>query len=517
MIANPPLRTLRRFVPVLAGTLALGAVLLPGAALADPLGFQIQVPPGGLAVHENAGQATVTVTRDLLESGMPAQVRYITSGNGYDPDTKAPFDCGGTPCTATSYDFTSVKGELDFSVGQTSMSFTVPITDHGTDSVPKTLQLALFGPNPIGLGPVSQTTLTILNDDPVAPPAPGNPLGLSVPPPAGNPLQGARFFVDPQSEAAQAAHAHPALWTIASQPGTARFGSFSYGSPYVPDIGTAVSRYLTRAGATEPGAVPLLATYRITQGACRRGIPNGDSTDQQQAYHDFIQGFAQGIGSYPAVLFLEEDALITTPCLNAQGLATRMAELNDAINVLTATCPHLVIYLDAGAADALHAQAAASLLQRAGVSKIEGFFLNSTHYDWTGKEIRYGETISRLTGGKHFVVNTGDAGQGPLRPGNIVKQGLEVLCNPVGRGLGPKPTTTTGYPNVDMFAWTSNPGESGGQCSAPDSLPGAPPTGQFWPGYALMLVRDANFNVSAGAVTARTARSRKAHHRKHRR
>ncbi len=76
----------------------------------DPLGFQIQVPAGGLVVHENAGQATVTVTRDPREAGQPAQVRYITSGNGYDPDTNAPFDCGGAPCSATSYDFTSVKG-----------------------------------------------------------------------------------------------------------------------------------------------------------------------------------------------------------------------------------------------------------------------------------------------------------------------------------------------------------------------------------------------------------------------
>jgi endoglucanase len=186
-----------------------------------------------------------------------------------------------------------------------------------------------------------------------------------------------------------------------------------------------------------------------------------------------------------------------------------MAELNDAINVLTTTCPHLVIYLDAGAADALHARNAANLLMRAGVSKIQGFFLNSTHYDWTLKEIRYGEQISRMTGGKHFVVNTGDAGQGPLRPHNIVRQGLEVLCNPVGRGLGPKPTTNTGYPNVDMFAWTSNPGESGGQCSSPGfSLAGAPPTGQFWAKYALMLVQHANFQVASGAVTARRHRRR---------
>jgi endoglucanase len=494
---------LRRLMLGFAAAFAVGASLLPAGAAAaapggDPLGFQIAVPAGGLVVHENAGQAVVTVTRDPVRSAMPAQVRYITSGDGYSPATGAPFDCGGTPCTATSFDFTSVKGEVDFPAGQTSMSFAVPITDHGTVSVPKTLQVALFGPTPIGLGAVSNTTLTILNDDPLGPPPAGNPLGLAVAPPGTDPLQGARFFVDPQSEVAKAARSHPALRLIASQPGTARFGNFSFGSPYVPDIGTAVSRYLTRAAATEPGTVPLLATYRITQGACHRANHgNGDSPAQQQAYHNFIAGFAQGIGSYQAVLFLEEDGLITTPCLNAQGLATRMNELNDAIDVLNATCPHLVIYLDAGAADALHARDAARLLVRAGVAKIEGFFLNSTHFDWTRKEIRYGEAISRMTGGKHFVINTGDNGRGPLRPHNLVRQGLEVLCNPVGRGLGPRPTTNTGVSNVDMFAWTTNPGESAGQCSDQPGkeLPGAPPTGAYWTKYALMLVKNANFHI----------------------
>ena len=124
------------------------------------------------------------------------------------------------------------------------------------------------------------------------------------------------------------------------------------------------------------------------------------------------------------------------------------------------------------------------------MAKIQGFFLNSTHFDWTSKEIRYGERVSRLTGGKHFVVNTGENGQGPLIPPDRVHEGNEVLCNPPGRGLGPKPTTDTGYPNVDAFAWTSNPGESGGAC-----VPGAPPTGTYWPAYALMLVQNADFAV----------------------
>jgi hypothetical protein len=160
----------------------------------DPNGFQIQVPPGGWTVHENAGQAVITVVRDPSASRAGAQVRYITSGNGYNPDTNAPFDCGGTPCSATPYDFTSVKGQLDFAPGQSTATFAVPIVDHGTTTVPKTFRVSLFGASPIGLGPTASAPLTILNDDPVTPPTPGNPLGLAVAPTGGNPLAGARFL-----------------------------------------------------------------------------------------------------------------------------------------------------------------------------------------------------------------------------------------------------------------------------------------------------------------------------------
>ncbi len=309
-----------------------------------------------------------------------------------------------------------------------------------------------------------------------------NPLGLAPAPTNGNPLSGASLFVDHESEAALAARSDQLLRVIANEPGTARFGSFSWPSP-----GAAVHEYLVRAAQEEPGTVPLLATYRVVDGHCGHWTPTPSDVS---SYHGFIIHVARGIGRHRAVLFLEMDALITIGCLTPQGVGIRMHELRDAINVLTARCPHLVIYLDAGAADALSSRRAARLLRRAGVAKIQGFFLNSTHYDWTSKEIRYGERISRLTGGKHFVVNTGENGQGPLIPPDRVHQGNEVLCNPPGRGLGPKPTTATGFPNVDAFAWTSNPGESGGAC-----VPGAPPTGVYWPAYAEMLVRNADFTV----------------------
>ena len=204
---------------------------------------------------------------------------------------------------------------------------------------------------------------------------------------------------------AHAARRYPALKTISSEPGTARFGSFSFGHNGVPNIATAVSRYLTRAEVEEPGTVPLLATYRIVHGLCGHA---SDTPADVASYKGFIDGFAQGIGSYHAVLFLEMDSIITMGCLSRHGQAVREQELQYAINTLIADCPHLVIYLDAGAADALSARQAARYLRRSGVAKIQGFFLNATHFDWTSNEIRYGEQISRLTGGKHFVVNTGD-------------------------------------------------------------------------------------------------------------
>jgi endoglucanase len=356
-------------------------------------------------------------------------------------------------------------------------------------------------PFPAAGAPPSFVVPPIVNPNPLLPSAPSNPVAPS----SGNPLAGDQFFVDRQSAAAKAAQRYPALNTIAREPGAARFGSFSFGANGIPDIRTAVSRYLTRTAVQAPGTVPMMATYRVVDGHCGNWA---DPPADQAAYHNFIQGFAQGIGSTRAVLFLEMDSLITTPCLSPQGVDVRMRELSDAINVLTANCPGLVIYLDAGAADALPARQAASLLGRAGVAKIQGFFLNATHYDWTSKEIAYGEQISRLTGGKHFVVNTGENGQGPLVPSNVAKNGNEVLCNPPGRGLGPLPTSNTGHANVDAFAWTSNPGESGGKC-----VPGAPPTGAYWPQYGLMLVHNANFAVGKPA-SVRPAHVHKARRRK---
>ncbi|MHB1570828.1 MAG: glycoside hydrolase family 6 protein, partial [Solirubrobacteraceae bacterium] len=209
-----------------------------------------------------------------------------------------------------------------------------------------------------------------------------------------------------------------------------------------------------------------------------------------QRYDSFMSQVAQGIGNFHVVFFLELDSLITAPCLSRHQLATRDAELRYAISALNAD-PHVLVYLDGGAADAAPAPRQARYLLGAGVKQAAGFFVNSTHFDWTTKEIHYGQEISRLLGGGvHFIVNTGENGRGPLRPHNVTRQGNEVLCNPPGRGLGPLSMTgpvadQTAYADVDGLLWFTNPGGSGGQC-----VKGAPPTGVFWPAYAVELARN---------------------------
>jgi endoglucanase len=470
---NASTRRLSLLLLLALAALAAGAFSRSVAAASDPGGFYFS--QSQYFVDENGGKAVITVERHNTASS--AVVRFLTLGQ-----TASQPDYAEAP-----YFFSPVKSgvnapDLNFAPGQASATFTVPIVDHGFDSLASDVQLSLYGGYPIGLAEPSTATLTILDTDPNPTVDPRDPLGLPNAMLATDPLAGAKLFVDPDDEAAVAAKSYPAIAAIAQQPGAARFGSFSY-----PDASRSVSTFLARAQYEQPGTIPVLTTYMIVNGHCGRW---SDPPARQLAYHNWIEGLAQGIGDYRAVLALEQDSLITTGCLSRHGLAVRMAELRDAVNVLTANCPNLVIYLDAGAADGLPASRAAHLLEQAGVAKVQGFFLDATHFDWTSREIRYGEQISRLTGGKHFIVNTGESGRGPLVPAFRVYNGNEVLCNPVGRGLGPKPTTETGYHNVDAFLWLDNPGGSSGTCSA-----GAPPAGVYWPKYALMLIKNADYTV----------------------
>jgi endoglucanase len=470
-----PLTVLRLLLPLLA-TLALLAV--PAAASADA--GTVALSSDSYSVQENGGAATITVVRS--DPRGDAEVRYGVWTNH----------------SATAYiDYEPVSGRIDFADGQREATFQIPIHDDMNVEGNETVKLGIYGAYPMALAQPTRALLTIVDDDAIASGRdPLNPLALSPAPTNGDPLQGARFFVDEEwGLANRVAHSlgrrEPGvarkLRVIADQPETKRFGGWT------ADPRHEIATFLQRAQATDPGAVPLVATYRLKHLACGHVA---DSPAEAASYKRWYQEFAQGIGNHRVVLFDEIDALITAPCLSHAGLKVRIDELRSAIATLS-TLPHAVVYVDAGAADANSHDFMARMLRWIGVDRIQGFFTNSTHQDWTSHEIHYARwLVGRLGGRPHYVVNTAANGRGPLVPKSRVADGNSYRCNAPGRGLGPRPTSDvpSRYRNLDALIWIGNPGRSAGQkCSR---LAGAPPTGDFWLQYALALIDNADFRIT---------------------
>jgi endoglucanase len=293
---------------------------------------------------------------------------------------------------------------------------------------------------------------------------------------AGAPLAGARLYVDPNSSAAQQAQAwqssRPAdaaqMQKIASQPQADWFGGWS------GDIQSAVNSRVSTV--TAAGAVPLLVAYDIYERDCG-GYSSGGASSPD-AYRSWIRGFAAGIGDRRAVVLLEPDALAGLDCLSATDQATRYGLLSDAVSVLAAHTG-VSVYIDAGHSRWHSPADIATRLQAAGVTGAQGFSLNVSNFLFTSDEQAYGDQVSALTGGAHFVLDTSRNGLGPSPDGQ--------WCNPSGRALGNRPTAATGDAIADAYLWIKRPGESDGSCN------GGPAGGVWWADYALGLAQRAAY------------------------
>lgn len=68
----------------------------------------------------------------------------------------------------------------------------------------------------------------------------------------------------------------------------------------------------------------------------------------------------------------------------------------------------------------------------AGIAEANGFSLNVSNFAPTRENVAYGEKVSRLVGGKHFIIDTSRNGL-PINS--------KAWCNPRGRALGVSPPT----------------------------------------------------------------------------
>ena len=300
-----------------------------------------------------------------------------------------------------------------------------------------------------------------------------SPGGRARPLPQGgaNPLAGKRLYVDPNSTAKREAEtlrrSRPQdaalLSQIADQPVARWLGG------WVGDIGREVDAAVSTITGT--GSLPVFVAYNIPGRDC--GQYSAGGANGGDAYRRWMGAFASGLRGRPALVVLEPDALAGIDCLNASGQQQRLALLREAVVVLKAQ--RADVYIDAGNARWKSADVMAARLRQAGIAQADGFSLNVSNYIDNAANIAFGEKLSRLLGGKHFIIDTSRNGLGSTRD----------WCNARGQALGVAPTTRTGHPLVDAFLWIKQPGESDGTCQ------GGPKAGSWWSDIALELSRAA--------------------------
>ena len=284
----------------------------------------------------------------------------------------------------------------------------------------------------------------------------GSPAPAQSPEP--NPLEGMKLYVDRDSpswaqwqayeRSGKTAHAN-LIWRIAREPRALWLGRFTR-----PNFHMKVRRLIDAAVAE--GAVPLLTVMRAQATQCGPHYTGGGPAEdaRTRAWYDDLAG---AIGNDRVVIAFEPDSLGTIDCQAPGRRDDRIRLLRYGVDALS-RLPNATIYIEGGASDWEPAERTAKQLREVGIATVRGFMLNATHQDWTRNNIEHGLVISRLTGGKHFVINTAENGRGPIHHHLPNGRRLTVWCNPPDRGLGPPPTTQTSNPMVDAYLWINRPG-----------------------------------------------------------
>jgi endoglucanase len=295
----------------------------------------------------------------------------------------------------------------------------------------------------------------------------GNPQQL-------NPFKGKRLYVDPSSAARKQADAWQRtrpqdaahMRYIASQPQAIWLGG------WMRDARGETDALVTRIVAAR--ALPVFVVYNIPYRDC--GMYSAGGARGGDDYRRWIRDVATGLKGRESVVILEPDAIAAIDCLPLRLKDERYVLLREAAKTLTSARAH--VYIDIGNANWQQANEAADRLVMAGIDIAQGFSLNVSNFHSTQVNITYGDRLSRMVGGKHYVIDTSRNGVGAT----VEKE----WCNARNQALGQAPTTDTNAPLADAFLWIKTPGQSDGTCN------GGPKAGDWWADYALELSKMAS-------------------------
>ncbi|MCX5414697.1 glycoside hydrolase family 6 protein [Streptomyces sp. NBC_00059] len=281
-------------------------------------------------------------------------------------------------------------------------------------------------------------------------------------------------------------------------------------------------------------SVPVFALYNVPGRDCANYSGGGASTTAE--YREWIDAVARGIGGHQALVVLEPDSLALLPADcgqdDAEGTRTaaRYTEVNYAVDTLEPLA-RTKVYLDTGHQGWHSVNSIVPRLLKGGVERATGVYTNASNYHTEDANTWYGTLISSCLayvdkGGdsaecpnqwwpradaqswldanvdtdparmKHFVTDSSRNGLGTWTAPAGKYTDAQEWCNPPDRGLGARPTTSTGDPLHDARLWIKIPGESDGLClrgtegpEDPERGTVDPAAGAWFPQQALELVR----------------------------
>jgi endoglucanase len=110
-------------------------------------------------------------------------------------------------------------------------------------------------------------------------------------------------------------------------------------------VGPAVGGYVGAADSHD--LLPVLVAYNLPgRDACGGQSAGGAGSDA--AYRTWISTFAAAVGTHPAVVVIEPDALGDFDCMTAAQIQARLDLLTYAVSMFTQKAPNAWAYLDGG-------------------------------------------------------------------------------------------------------------------------------------------------------------------------
>lgn len=196
------------------------------------------------------------------------------------------------------------------------------------------------------------------------------------------------------------------LAKIALRPKAKWFGA------WIPDdeIAGKVNDYIANATGGDDDVLVQLTLFRMVpweQLTCTRK----PTTAEKDSYRRYVRRFARAIGDARAAVVVQPDG----PFANCGKVYSRLVRY--AVLRLE-PLPRTATYVEVGSSAWNHDDPAEAvrLLVRGGIDHARGFHLNTTHYQPTADEVRFGARVVRALAargvrGKHFTVDTAENGR----------------------------------------------------------------------------------------------------------